>query len=140
MFMLQAILWCLCSMSVYSIIFILIGLVFKGNVDYSSIAFFFVKIYPITLIIDTMYSRYYRKKNKFFLGDISTNFFVLMIQSFFYSLVHPFEWIYMFFCVITKKHVIKDDSKFHDAMDLLEVWIEFFTVLFIVYIAFIYFK
>lgn len=133
------IIWSLCSISLYSSIYLLIGLIVKGNIDTNSLAFYLAIIYPLTLILDIIWKKSYMKKNKFAFEGESNNFIVLMFQSIFNSLLKPFEWIYMYVLIITKKHTIQDDSKFHNAMDLLEVWIGFFAVLFIIYIAFVYF-
>lgn len=133
------IIWSLCSISLYSCIFLLIGLFVKGNIDTNSFAFYLAIIYPLILTLDIIWKKLYIKKNNFAFEGESNNFFVLMFHSIFQSLVKPFEWIYMYFLIITKKHIIQDDSKFHNAMDLLETWMGFFTVLFIIYIAFVYF-
>ena len=133
------IIWSLCSISLYSSIYLLIGLIVKGNIDTNSLAFYLSIIYPLTLTFDIIWKKSYRKKNKFIFEEDSNKSIVLMFHSIFESLVKPFEWVYMYVLIITKKHTIQDDSKFHNVMDLLEIWINFFVVLFIIYIAFVYF-
>lgn len=132
--------------SLYAIIILLLGLIMKGKFDLNSPIIHIAYLYPCLLIFSAIRTKIGHKKNRFFYesawgSDYKEDGIILVIlKSIGVDLIAPFSYISLFFSVITKKHIIKDDSSYHTILDYLEVVIGFIVVLAIIFMAYSYLK
>lgn len=130
---------CFLSTSLYVAIIFILGMILKGKFDTNNIVFYIACTYPILLIIDQVMLKVTsirdRKKGKI---PLEYNFFSDVFKTIFYNLIIPFRHIGTFLSIITKKHIIRDDSKFHNICDFMQALIGFVFALFIIIMAIIY--
>lgn len=116
------------STSLYSLIIFVVGLFANKN---SNLALTIGSIYPISVLVHQLILKIKNKSNY--------SFFESFFSSFFKDLLAPFRHTFMFFLVITKKHIIRDKNKFYNALDLLEVIAGFICTISLIVIAIIAF-
>jgi len=119
------------STSLYALIIFILSLIVNGKSNINNIVLYITLVYPVIVLIHQLILKIKYKSDYNFIEDY--------FRSLFSDLIAPFRHIWMFFLVITKKHIIKDKSKFYNMCDLLQVIAGFVCSIIIIVLAIITF-
>jgi hypothetical protein len=118
------------STSLYALIIYIIGLIF-GKTNPNSISITIGCIYPVIVLIRQLIFKIKEKKKYSFIES----YFI----TFFSDLAAPFRNTFMFFLIVTKKHIIKDINMFYNILDFIETLVGFICTIIIIILALITF-
>lgn len=118
------------STSLYALILFIISLIL-GKTDSNDILLTIGCIYPLAVLIHQLIIKIKERKKYSFTDSY--------FSSLGADLGAPFRHTFTFFLIITRKHIIRDKSKFYNMIDFIEVVAGFICTIIIVVIGLITF-